>query len=93
MFVCAFINSDIKLGLSFAFAGFMAIYTGVIYKGGHVIVFVIVGIILAMPVPPMVLEGLKLGIRGDWISAITLFILGLCLWILSSRLKKGESLE
>ncbi|MCL2678922.1 MAG: hypothetical protein FWF18_01280 [Dehalococcoidia bacterium] len=71
----------------------MAIYTGVIYKGGHVIVFVIVGIILAMPVPPMVLEGLKLGIRGDWISAITLFILGLCLWILSSRLKKGESLE
>jgi hypothetical protein len=89
-FAASLVSSDIKIGLSFIFSGFMALYTGVIYKGEHVMGYVLVGVILGTTVLPTLSEGWKSGIHGDWISAIVVFCLGVYLWVQSSRLKKGE---
>ena len=79
-----------SLGLSFLFAGSMAIYAGYIYKGEHVMGYVLAGVILATIIPsllPSISDSYK---NADYIGMIILLFLGILIWYYSSRLKKGE---
>lgn len=89
----ALLQDDLKLGLSFVFAGFIAIYTGVIYKRRDSFAYVIGGVILATAVIPTFLDAWKAIKNGEWIGAIIVFCLGVLLWYWSSRMKAGEPLD
>lgn len=84
------LQSDLKLGLSFLFAGFIAIYTGVIYKRRDSFAYVIGGVILATAAIPTFLDAWKAIKNGEWIGAIIVFCLAVLLWYWSSRMKAGE---
>jgi len=86
----AILQDDLKLGFSFIFAGFIAIYTGVIYKRRDSFAYVIGGVILATVVIPTLLDAWKAIKNGEWIGAIIVFCLGVLLWYWSSRMKAGE---
>jgi len=78
------------LGLSFFFAGLMAIYAGYIYKGEHVMGYVLAGVILASVIPsflPGISDSYK---KSDYIGMLVLILFGMFIWYFSSRLKKGE---
>ncbi len=90
LFSWALIPDDTKLGLSFLFAGLMAIYAGYIYKRREVMSYVLAGVILATVIPslfPSISEFYK---RADYIGMFILIFFGIFIWYLSSRLKKGE---
>lgn len=87
----AILQDDLKLGLSFLFAGSIAICTGVIYKRRDSFAYIIGGVILATAVIPTLLNAWKVIKYGDWIGAIIIFCLGMLLWYWSSRMKAGES--
>jgi hypothetical protein len=86
----ALISDDIKLGLSFIFSGFMVIYSGTIYKGGQVMGYVLLGVILGTVVTAFISESWHSVVGGDWIGSIILFSVGVFLWVGSSRLKSGK---
>jgi len=86
----ALLQDDLKLGLSFLFAGFIAIYTGVIYKRQDSFAYVIGGVLLATAVLPTFLDAWKVIKNGEWIGAIIVFGLGVLLWYWSNRMKAGE---
>jgi hypothetical protein len=86
----AIVQDDLRLGFSFVFAGFIAIYTGVIYKRRDSFAYVIGGVILATAVLPTFLDAWKAIKNGEWIGAIIVFCLGILLWFWSSRMKAGE---
>ncbi len=90
IFSWALIPDDPKLGLSFLFAGSMAIYAGYIYKGREVMGYVLAGVILATVIPsffPGISESYK---QADYIGMFILILFGLLIYYLSSQLKKGE---
>jgi len=90
LFSWALIPDDTKLGLSFLFAGVMAIYAGYIYKGREVMGLVIAGVILATIIPsllPSISESYK---NVDYIGMFILILFGVFIWYFSSRLKMGE---
>lgn len=79
-----------RIGLSFLFAGAMAIYAGYIYKGEEVMGYVLVGVLLAAAIPGL-LPGLSESYKnGDFIGMLILILFGIFIWYYSSRLKKGE---
>jgi hypothetical protein len=84
------INSDIKIGLSFIFSGFIAIYTGAIYKYHNVIGYVLVGCALASVIIPTFLGAWESFQGGDWIGALIVFVFGIILWIYSNQMKSGK---
>jgi len=80
-----------KIGLSFLFAGSMAIYAGYIYKGREVLGYVLVGVALATVIPsllPSISESYK---NTDYIGMLILILVGVLIWYLSSQLRKGET--
>ena len=79
-----------KIGLSFLFAGSMAIYAGYIYKGREVLGYVLVGVALATVIPSL-LPGISESYKNtDYIGMLILILVGVLIWYLSSQLKKGE---
>lgn len=84
------LETDLKLGISFLFSGFVVIYTGVIYKRRDAIAYVIGGVILATTVLPTFLGAWKAIKNGEWLGAIIVFLLGIFLWYQSSKMKAGE---
>ena len=90
IFSYALIPDEPRLGLSFLFAGSMAIYAGYIYKGMHVMGYVLSGVILATVISSL-LPGISNSYkRADYIGVIILISFGFLIWYISSRLKKGE---
>ncbi len=90
LFSWQLVSTDMKLGLSFVFAGSMAIYAGHIYKGEEVIGLVLGGVILASVIPtlfPVISESFS---NGDYIGIAVLIVLGIVVWLWSDSLKKGE---
>lgn len=90
IFSWALIPGEPKLGLSFLFAGLMAIYAGYTYKDERVMGYVLIGVILATGIPsllPGLAESYK---KADYIGMTILIFLGIFIWYFSSRLKMGE---
>lgn len=87
------LDSNIKIGGSFLFSGFMVIYSGIIYKGRYVMAFVIGGVFLGLTVLPTFVGVWKSIRAGDWIGAMFVIFLGILLWLWSSRMKSGEPPE
>jgi len=87
------LDSNIKIGVSFLFSGFMVIYSGIIYKGRYVMAFVIGGVFLGLTVLPTFIGAWKSIRAGDWIGAMFVIFLGILLWLWSSRMKSGEPPE
>jgi hypothetical protein len=86
----ALIESDLKLGISFAFAGLAAICSGWIYKNDRVMLLVLAGVAIAT-VPTLLLLQAKIAFsHADWISVILLAGLGIAFWNWSRTLKRGE---
>lgn len=83
-------GTSILLGLSFLFSGFIAIFTGVIYKGRDVMAYVLGGVLLGMTVLPTLFGAWDAVQEGDWIGAIIVFFLGVFLWLWSTRMKAGK---
>ena len=86
----ALIKSDIKIGISFIFSGFIAIFTGAIYKYDNAIGYVLGGCALATVILPTFLGAWESFQGGDWIGALIVFGLGIILWIYSNRMKSGK---
>lgn len=89
-FSWALIPDEPRLGLSFLFAGLMAIYAGYIYKDRAAIGYVFAGVILATVIPsllPGISESYK---NADYIGMTILILFGFLIWYVSSRLKMGE---
>lgn len=91
LFSYALIPDNTKLGISFLFAGLMAIYAGYIYKGREVIGLVLVGVALASTLIPSFFPGIKESLnQGDYVGMIVLILFGVFFWYFSGQLKKGE---
>ena len=86
----AVIPDDIKLGLSFLFAGLMAIYAGYIYRHRSVMGYVFAGVILATIIPSLFPGISESYTNADYIGVLILILFGVLIWYLSSRLKMGE---
>ena len=87
----ALIHDDLKLGLSFLFAGAIAIYAGYIYKARQTMGLVLVGVALASTLIPTFFPGIKESFeKGDYIGMVVLILFGILFWYYSSQLKKGE---
>jgi uncharacterized integral membrane protein len=90
LFSWALIPDEPKMGLSFLFAGSMAIYAGYIYKGEMVMGYVLAGVVFATVIP-LLLPGISEAYKNaDYVGMLILILLGVFIWYLSSRLKKGE---
>lgn len=87
----ALIQDDIKLGLSFLFAGAIAIYAGHIYKDRQAMGLVLVGVALASTLIPSFFPSVKESFKqGDYIGMLILILFGIFFWYFSGQLKKGE---
>lgn len=84
-------STSTLLGLSFLFSGFIAIFTGVIYKSRDAMSYVLGGVLLGTTVLPTLLGAWEATKEGDWIGALIVFALGIFLWLQSSRMKGGNS--
>ena len=87
------LSDDIKLGISFFIAGFMAIYSGAIYRDERVMGIVVVGVFLATIVPQLLFDAWTAFQFSDWISAIVLFGFAIYLWYWSGEMKRGRLLN
>jgi len=91
VFSWALLQDNILLGLSFLYAGSVAIYAGYIYKGREVMGYVLIGVAIASVIPsllPSISESYK---NADYIGVLILILFGVFMWYISSRLKKGEA--
>jgi hypothetical protein len=84
------LRNDLKMGISFSIASFLAIYSGIIYKSRAAIVLVIVGIIMGTLAFRLVPELQNRFASGDYVGlGIILFIM-LVIWMWAQSLKEGE---
>ncbi|MCK4245229.1 MAG: hypothetical protein KAX20_06340 [Candidatus Omnitrophica bacterium] len=90
LFSWQLLSTDPKLGISFLFTVFMAIYSGVIYRSREAIAFVVGGVLLGITVLPTFLGAWEAAKNGDWIAAAITVLLGLFLLYWSSTMKAGE---
>jgi phosphoglycerol transferase MdoB-like AlkP superfamily enzyme len=81
------LDTELKLGLSFLFAGGMAIYSGIIYFRRDAIGLVLAGVILASVLPSFVTPLRESYKSHDWIGVAVLLLVALFIWLVSSYLK------
>jgi len=84
------IQDERRLGLSSVFAGFVAIYSGVIYKRQEAFAYVVGGVLLATAVIPTLTDAYETFKNGEWLGAVIILALGVLLWYWTSRMKAGE---
>lgn len=85
------LDTDWKLAVSFMFAGGMALYSGVVYKGREVMGFVLVGVVLAATLPNVLVPGIRESFsQGNYVGTAILIGVGIYLFNSSSTLKKGS---
>ncbi len=87
----AIVQDDVRLGLSFVFAGALAIYAGHIYKGRQTMGLVLIGVAIASTLIPSFFPSIKDAFKqGDYIGMLVFILFGLFFWYYSGQLKKGE---
>ena len=81
---------DWKLGISFLIFGFIAIYSGAIYRDQRVMGIIVVGVCLATVVPQFLSDAWVAFNYGDWISSTVLLGFAIYFWYWSGEMKKGR---
>lgn len=85
--------SDPKFSLSFFFAGFVAIYSGLIYKARNVMILILVGVVIGALVNTVFFAVLESFSKGECFGGMCLIVIGIVLFGWSSSLKRGDKPE
>ncbi len=89
MFTWGLADTSASMAVSFFFSGSMAIYFGYVYRGEHVMGYVLVGGMLtsaAWRLIPPIRDSFA---AGDVLGTAVLIAVGIVIWLRGSRLGKG----
>lgn len=86
----ALLESDWRLGLSYVFSGFIAIWFGYIYRNEVVMGLVLVGVVIGSLVTVLAPQAWKAFSAGDYIGAAVIVFLMIFFFSISREYKKGR---